>query len=75
MTAPAPVCTPQPSGAATSNGIEGSILTRLEAWHTAWVAKDDWPKKWEWTGLPSRLSAVVPSERRPPKFSGAAEAQ
>ena len=45
-TAPAPVWTPQPNGAATSRGIELSILTTLRSEATACVAKLDCPKKW-----------------------------
>jgi len=45
-TAPAPVWSPQPSGAATSSGIDPSSRTTLRSFATAWVAKLDWPKKW-----------------------------
>ena len=63
MTAPAPVRTPQPRGAATSNGRSSGMRTTLRSEATARVAKLDWPKKWECRGRPSRASDVEPSGR------------
>jgi hypothetical protein len=61
--APAPVWTPQPNGAMSSKAMSSSSLTTLRSVAMQWVAKQDWPKKCEWTGSPSRESAVVPSGR------------
>ena len=63
MTAPTPVCTPHPNGATTSKGTSSGIATTLRSGTIAPVAKLDWPKKCECTGVPSCDSAVVPSVR------------
>ena len=68
MTAPAPVRTPQPSGAATEKGISGGMRTTFRSDATAWVAKLDWPKKWEWRGAPAREREVEPSGLSARKF-------
>ena len=44
-TAPAPVCTPQPSGAAVANEMSPGRRTNVRARAIACVASDDWPKK------------------------------
>src|SRR5919108_1676033 len=60
-TAPTPVVTPQPTRAARSSGILGSILTRLSTCTVAYSAITPQPEK-TFTGLP-RASCVrtVPS--------------
>lgn len=66
-TAPAPVCRPQPSGPSFSSGTSAGTLTTLRSTTLAYVAKEDWPKKWEDTCSPFEDREVVPSGRRPPK--------
>jgi hypothetical protein len=44
-TAPAPVCSPHPSGPASSNGMSSGIRTVLRSEARANRANDDWPKK------------------------------
>ncbi len=69
-TAPAPVWMPQPMGARRSSGMSSGARIAWRASQMAWVAKEDWPKKWPCTLSPARLSALVPSARAPPKFKG-----
>ena len=64
-TVPAPVCTPQPSGAASTAARSAGTLTVLRSWASAYVAKLDWPKNLPYTGAPARESPVLPSSRRP----------
>ena len=45
QTAPAPVWTPQPSGATSSSGTAGSTLTTLRSSTMARSENDDCPKK------------------------------
>jgi hypothetical protein len=44
-TAPTPVCSPHPSGASDSSGSDFETFPRLRQVASAWVAKEDWPKK------------------------------
>src|ERR1700758_5474217 len=67
-TAPAPVWTPQPSGPTSSTGTSGGNLTTLRSWANAWVAKDDWPKKFAPSLVPAEASPEDPSWRTPPKL-------
>ena len=69
-TAPAPVCTPHPSGAKSARSVSGGTFTRLERWTRAWRANELWPKKELNVGVfPSSNSrALVPSGRLPPKL-------
>ena len=65
-TAPAPVWMPHPNGAATSKPISSGSLTTLRSPATAWVAKEDCPKKWPWIELAvprERARAVAPGRR------------
>ncbi len=69
-TAPAPVWIPHPRGARCSSGMSSGALTAWRASQTAWVAKEDWPKKAPCTVSPSFDRGLEPSARAPPKFSG-----
>ena len=65
--APAPVCTPHPSGPIIERSYAGSTLTTDVRATTEWLANDDWPKKCDPTGLPSAsMNAFEPSGRPPP---------
>src|SRR5208282_4216890 len=83
MTAPAPVCTPQPSGPSSSNGASDRTLTTLRSLATEYAAKEDCPKKCPPTATPFCSSAELPSRRkpvilRPPKsrqYAGSEERQ
>lgn len=67
-TAPAPVRTPQPSGARSSSGTSaGAGMTDARAAFVL-VANALCPKKCEPTDSSPRRNAVVPSSRAPPKF-------
>lgn len=58
-TAPAPVWRPQPSGLRSSSGMSSSsTLTTLRSVASAWVAKEDWPKKWPWISSPCGVEGV-----------------
>jgi hypothetical protein len=48
-TAPAPVCSPHPSGPSSSTGTSSATFTVLRSFAIEYVANDDWPKKCPWT--------------------------
>lgn len=52
-TAPAPVCSPQPSGPSSSSGASSRTFTTLRRWATTWSPKEDWPKKCPLISVPS----------------------
>ena len=65
ITAPAPVCSPHPSGPSRLMSSADSTLTTLRRWAIACVAKDDWLKKCPCTSPSSPESAFVPSALLP----------
>src|SRR5690606_35147564 len=74
-TAPAPVLSPQPRGPRSSSGASLSTTTTLFSTTLEYVAKEDWPKKWEPTASPFLLKAVLPSRRWQPNISSKAYSQ
>ena len=67
-TVPVPVWIPQPSGAASSNGMSRGSTTTLRAETTATLEKLDCPKKCEWTASPCDEIPVLPSPREAMKL-------